>query len=59
MLILTRKEQERIVIRDDVVITVTKVQGDKVRLGIEAPEEVSVHRWEVYEKVKASDQPVR
>lgn len=57
MLVFTRKVQESIVIRDGVVITVTKVQGDKVRLGIEAPNEVGVHRKEVYEKVARSGEP--
>jgi len=59
MLVFARKEQESIIIRDDIVITVTKVQGDKVRLGIEAPREVTVHRREVYEKLKPSEQPAR
>jgi len=54
MLVLSRKKNESIVIRDDIVITVVEVQGDKVRLGIEAPREVPVHRREVYEKIKES-----
>jgi len=56
MLVLTRKEDESIVIRDDIVITVVEIRGDKVRLGIEAPREVTVHRREVYEKIKESGQ---
>ena len=52
MLVLSRKKSESIVIRDDIVITVVEVRGDKVRLGIEAPKEVPVHRREVYEKIK-------
>ena len=55
MLVLSRKKNESIVIRDDIVITVVEVRGDKVRLGIEAPKEVSVHRLEVYEKIKESE----
>ena len=55
MLVLSRKKNESIVIRDDIVITVVEVRGDKVRLGIEAPNEVSVHRREVYEKIKESE----
>lgn len=55
MLVLSRKKDESIVIRDDIVITVVEVRGDKVRLGIEAPKEVPVHRREVYEKIKESE----
>ena len=55
MLVLSRKKNESIVIRDDIVITVVEVRGDKVRLGIEAPKEVPVHRREVYEKIKESE----
>jgi len=54
MLVLSRRENESIVICDDIVITVVEVRGDKVRLGIEAPKEVPVHRHEVYEKIKES-----
>jgi carbon storage regulator len=52
MLVLSRKKGESIVIRDDIVVTVADVRGDKVRLGIEAPEEVTVHRREIYDKIK-------
>ena len=55
MLVLSRKKSESIIIRDDIVITVVEVRGDKVRLGIEAPKEVPVHRREVYEKIKESE----
>lgn len=55
MLVLSRKKNESIIIHDDIVITVVEVQGDKVRLGIEAPREVPVHRREVYEAIKESD----
>ncbi len=55
MLVLSRKKNESIVIRDDIVVMVVEVRGDKVRLGIEAPKEVSVHRREVYEKIKESE----
>jgi len=48
MLVLSRKKNESIVIDDNVVITVVEVRGDKVRLGIEAPREVPVHRSEIY-----------
>ncbi|NLZ02952.1 MAG: carbon storage regulator [Pirellulaceae bacterium] len=43
MLVLSRKKNESLVIRDDLVVTVIDVRGDKVRLGIEAPEETSLH----------------
>lgn len=52
MLVLSRHKDERIVIGDDVVITVVEIRGDKVRLGIEAPKETSVHRQEVYEAIQ-------
>lgn len=51
MLVLSRKKGEAIVINNDVVITVVEIRGDKVRLGIVAPKEVSVHREEVYEAI--------
>jgi carbon storage regulator len=44
------------VIRDDIVITVVDVRGDKVRLGIEAPKDVTVHRREVYDAIKKAQQ---
>jgi carbon storage regulator len=56
MLVLTRKVNETIVIRDDIVVTVVEIRGDKVRLGISAPKEVTVHRREVYDKIWESGQ---
>ena len=56
MLVLSRKKNESIVIRDDIVITVVDVRGDKVRLGIDAPKDVPVHRREVYEAIKKAEQ---
>ena len=53
MLVLSRKRDERIVIGDNIVITVVEVRGDKVRLGIEAPTEVPVHRQEVLDAMRA------
>lgn len=53
MLILTRKPGERLNIGDDVVVTVLGVKGNQVRIGIDAPKEVSVHREEIYNKIKA------
>lgn len=52
MLVLSRKRDERIVIGDNIVITVVEVRGDKVRLGIEAPSEVPVHRQEVIDAMR-------
>lgn len=52
MLVLSRHRDESIIIGDDIVITVVDIRGDKVRLGIDAPKEVPVHRREVYEAIK-------
>ena len=52
MLVLTRRKQERIVIGDDIEITVVAIQGDQVRLGIVAPPSVTVHRKEVYDAIQ-------
>jgi carbon storage regulator len=52
MLVLSRKRNEKIVIDGQIVVTVVDIRGDKVRLGIEAPKEVSIHRSEVYEVLK-------
>lgn len=55
MLVLSRKKHESIRINDDITIVVVEVRGDKVRLGIEAPMSVSVHRSEVYESIKRNE----
>ena len=55
MLVLSRKKNESIVINNDITIVVVEIRGDKVRLGVEAPKEVPVHRREVYEAIKRSD----
>jgi carbon storage regulator len=52
MLVLSRKKNERIVIGDNIVITVVEVRGDRVRLGIEAPQEVPIHRSEVHAAIR-------
>lgn len=52
MLVLSRHMDEQIIINDDIVITVVEIRGDKVRLGVEAPREVPVHRREVYDAIK-------
>ena len=54
MLVLSRKKNESIVINNDIRIVVVEIRGDKVRLGVEAPREVPVHRHEVYEAIKNS-----
>lgn len=58
MLVLTRKKNECIVINDVIRVTVVEIRGDKVRLGIEAPREVEVHRQEVYEQIHGKAMPV-
>lgn len=52
MLVLSRKRDESIIIGDNVRITVVDIRGDKVRLGVDAPKEIPVHRCEVYEAIE-------
>jgi len=52
MLVLSRKKNESIKIGDEITIVVVEVRGDKVRLGIEAPIDVPVHRAEIYDAIK-------
>ena len=52
MLVLSRHRDESIMIGDDVVVTIVDIRGDKVRLGIEAPQHIPVHRQEVYEAIQ-------
>jgi len=56
MLVLSRKKNESIVIDDRIVLTVVEIRGDKVRLGIEAPRDVPIHRSEVYEAIQRANQ---
>lgn len=56
MLVLSRKKNESIVVNDAIVITVVEIRGDKVRLGIEAPRDVPIHRSEVYAAIQAHNQ---
>ena len=51
MLVLTRKKNESIVINQVIKVTVVEIRGDKVRLGIEAPRDIEVHREEVHEQI--------
>ncbi len=55
MLVLSRKKGQCIVIADDIVVTVLEINGDKTRLGIEAPRDVPVHRREVYDAIQAEN----
>ena len=52
MLILTRKLGERITIGDDITITLLEIKGSQVKLGIEAPQSISIHRQEIYERIR-------
>ena len=52
MLVLSRQRDESIIIGDNIVITIVDIRGDKVRLGINAPTEIPVHRREVYEAIQ-------
>lgn len=52
MLVLSRKKNERILIGDNVVLTVVEIRGDKIRLGIDAPRQVPVHRGEIAELIR-------
>ena len=56
MLVLSRQRDETIMIGDDIEITVVDIRGEKVRLGINAPAHVAVHRKEVYEAIKREHQ---
>jgi carbon storage regulator len=55
MLVLSRRKDEKIVIGDNITVMVIETRHDKVRLGIEAPPEITVHREEVYQAIKAEE----
>lgn len=52
MLVITRKPGERITVGDNVVVTVVEVKGSLVKLGIEAPRSISIHRQEIYDRIR-------
>jgi carbon storage regulator len=55
MLVLSRKKNESIVVDENIVITVIEIRGDKVRLGIQAPREIPIHRSEVHAAIQAQE----
>ena len=55
MLILTRKVGESLLIVDDVSITILNVRGNQVKIGVKAPKEISVHREEIYQRIKQAE----
>lgn len=57
MLVLSRMRDQSIVISDNIIVTVVDIRGDKVRLGIEAPHEIPVHRREVFDAIRREQQP--
>ena len=57
MLVLSRKENESVIIADNIKIVIVEIRGDKVRLGIDAPRDVSVHRKEIYDAIAAGESP--
>jgi carbon storage regulator len=57
MLVLSRKKYEKIILADgEIVLTVIAIKGDKVRIGIEAAKDITVHRQEVFEAIKQKEQ---
>ena len=59
MLVLSRKKNESIVINNDITIVVVDIRGDKVRLGVDSPKEVLVHRREVFDLIKQNEAAAR
>ncbi|MCV2518508.1 MAG: carbon storage regulator CsrA [Candidatus Lightella neohaematopini] len=58
MLILTRRVGETLIINDNITITILSIKGNQIRIGINAPKEISVHRKEVYQRLKTKNKPL-
>ncbi|MCI7478947.1 carbon storage regulator CsrA [[Pasteurella] aerogenes] len=61
MLILTRKVGESLLIGDDISVTILNIRGNQVKIGVDAPKDVSVHREEIYQRIKEAqgEQPIK
>lgn len=55
MLVLGRRENQKIIINDHITVTILSISGKDVRVGIDAPKDVPVHREEIYQKIKANE----
>ena len=55
MLFITRKETERIVIMNEIEVQIVKIEGDCVSIGVKAPDDISIHRFEVFQQIKAAN----
>ena len=57
MLVLTRRVGERLIIGDEIVITIARCRGNQVNIGIDAPADISIHREEVYDRIQSESEP--